>query len=135
MSGPRFRTLSHRADLRVAVWGDDEEELIGNAVAAALTLALGARPRLSGATWVKIRVWPDDLSSRLVRAVNEALFELYTRRRGAIAFQLTASGARLALAPLPEGCRPELEVKAATYHDLKPRRSGGRLAALMTLDV
>jgi len=132
---PRFRTLPHRADLRVAVWGDDEEELIRNAVAAAGMLALGKLPHVSGQTWVGIRPWPGDLPSRLVRAVNEALFHLYARQKVALSFELTASGARLALASLPTGCRPEFEVKAATYHDLRPRRRAGRLGALMTLDV
>jgi SHS2 domain-containing protein len=135
VSGPRFRTLPHQADLRVAIWGDDEEELIRNAVAAAGKLALGRLPRLAGATWVGIRPWPRDLPARLVRAVNETLFHLYTHRKVAIGFEVTASGARLALASLPAACRPELEVKAATYHDLRPRRRAGRLGALITLDV
>jgi SHS2 domain-containing protein len=135
MSGPRFRTLPHRADLRVAIWGDDEEELIRNAVAAAGKLAIGRLPRLSAEIWVGIRPWSGDLPSRLVRAVNEALFHLYARHKVAIGFEATARGARLALASLPAGCRPELEVKAATYHDLRPRRRAGRLGALMTLDV
>ena len=135
MSRPRFRTLPHRADLRVAVWGADEAELIRNAVAAAVTLALGRVPRATAQEWLDIRPWPAGLPSRLVRAVNEALFHLYARHEFAVGFESTARGARLALAPLPPGCRPDLEVKAATYHDLRPRRGGGRLSALITLDV
>ena len=135
MSRPRFRTLPHGADVRVAVWGADEEELICNAVAAAGTLALGSLPRLAVREWVRIVPWPAGLQSRLVRAVNEALFQLYARHALAVGFELDPKGARLALAPLPPGRRPELEVKAATYHDLRPRRRARRLAALITLDV
>jgi len=135
VSRPRFRTLAHGADLRVAVWGADEEELIRNAVAAAGTLALGTVPRLQSPDWAPILPWPTDLPSRLVRAVNEALFRLYATHELAVGFELIPGGARLALAPLPPGCRPDLEVKAATYHDLHPQRRAERLAAQITLDV
>jgi SHS2 domain-containing protein len=135
MARPRFRTLPHGADLRVAVWGANEEELIRNAVAAAGTLALGSLPRLAARDWVPIVPWPAGLQSRLVRAVNEALFQLYARQVMAVGFELGPRTARLAVAPLPPGRKPELEVKAATYHDLRPRRGGSRLSALITLDV
>lgn len=135
MSAPRFRTLAHTADLRVAVWGGDEAELIRNAVAAAVTVVLGRAARLPAASWITVRPWPAELPSRLVRAVNETLFQLYARRRVAVGFALTRHGARLGLAVLPAGWQPALEVKAATYHDLHPRLRAGRLTALLTLDV
>jgi len=135
MTRPRFRTLPHGADLRVAVWGANEEELIRNAVAAADTLALGTLPRLAARERVPIVPWPAGLQSRLVRAVNEALFQLYARHALTVGFELGPRSARLAIAPLPPGRKPELEVKAATYHDLCPRRRARRLAALITLDV
>jgi SHS2 domain-containing protein len=131
----RFRTLDHAADIRVALWGADEDELIRNAVAAAVTVALGGSPRLAAGDAAAIRPWPSDLAARLVRAVNEALFQLYAKRRVAVGFERTARGARLSLAPLPPGRRPRVEVKAATYHDLRPGRRAGRLAARITLDV
>jgi SHS2 domain-containing protein len=132
---PRFRTLAHTADLRVAVWGGDEEELICNAVAAAVATALGRAPNLAPRAWAPLRPWPAGLPARLVRAVNEALFHLYTRKQIAVGFALAGQGARLALAPLPQAWCPDIEIKAATYHDLRPRRRAGRLAALLTLDV
>jgi SHS2 domain-containing protein len=135
VSRPRFRTLAHTADVRIAVWGAREDELIRNAVVAACTLALGGVPPLASLRWAPIVPWPADLPSRLVRAVNEALFHLYQRNEVAVAFTLDPEGARLALAPLPPGRRPEIEVKAATYHDLRPKRRARRLAALITLDV
>ncbi len=135
MSAPRFRTLRHTADLRVAVWGRDQDELIRHALAAAITVALGRCPELQPTRWVVLRPWPADLPSRLVRAVNEALFQLYARNRVAVGYAASASRSRLGLAPLPAAWQPEVEVKAATYHDLRPRRRAGRLSALLTLDV
>ena len=135
MGKPRYRTLAHRADLRIAVWGDDERELIDNAVHAAMTLALGTDPQVEGRRRVAIRPWPEDLPSRLVRAVNEAFFALYVRHEVATGFESTTAGATLELGPLPAGTVPELEINAATYHDLHPRRRGDRLGVMLTLDV
>ena len=84
---------------------------------------------------VAIRPWPEDLASRLVRAVNESLFILYARHEVAVRFELIGRAATLALSPLPPGTTPELEVKAATYHELRPRQHRRRLAAILTLDV
>ena len=135
MGAPRFRTLAHTADLRLAVWGRDEEELVLNAVTAAVTIALGRFPKVAAHDWIPLRPWPADPASRLVRAVNETLFRLYTRAEVAVGFAISRRGACLAVAPLPPGSRPRIEIKAATYHDLRPRRRGGRLAALLTMDV
>ena len=135
MSRPRFRTLAHGADLRVAIWGDNERELICNAVLAAMTLALGTKPQAAGRRRFAIRPWPQDLPSQLVRAVNEALFALYVRHEIATDFEANAAGATLEVGPLPAGTMPEIEVKAATDHDLRPRRRGGRFGAMLTLDV
>ncbi len=135
MARPRYRTLAHAADLRIAVWGDDEEELIANAVTAAMALALGPRRRPDGRLRRAIRPWPGSPAARLVRAVNEALFALYARREAAAGVEVRGTRAVLIVAPLPAGVVPELEIKAATYHDLRPRRRRGRLAAMLTLDV
>ena len=135
MRRPRFRTLAHRADLRVAVWGYSEEELIRNAVLSAMFLALGTSPRIEALRRVAIRPWPGDLPSRLVRAVNESLFILYARHEVTVRFELVGRRATLALGPLPAGVAPQLEIKAATYHGLRPQRQGCRLAAILTLDV
>jgi len=132
---PRFRALGHTADLRVAAWGDTEEELISNAVLGAMRAALGSPPAAPPSRRAPIRPWPADLGSRLVRAVNEALFALYARREVAVGCERTSRGASLALAPLRAGAAPAIEVKAATYHDLRPVRRLGRLRAILTLDV
>jgi SHS2 domain-containing protein len=135
VGAPRFRTLAHTADLRIAVWGTDEEGLIRNAIAAAVTVVLGRAPDLPARRWVALRRWPSDLPSRLVRGVNEALFRLYARNEVAVGFEGPAGRARIALATMPPAWHPQTEVKAATYHDLRPRRRAGRLAACLTLDV
>ncbi len=135
MAMPRFRTLAHGADLRLAVWGATEEELIRNAVLGTAGLALGRLPRPRPEAWVRVRPWPVSLPARLVRAVNEAIFQLYVRGKATVDLELRVGGARLGIVTLPPASGPAVEIKAATYHDLRPRRQGRRLAALLTLDV
>ena len=135
MPRPRFRTLAHGADARVAVWGANQEELIGNAVRAAMTMTLGRTPRGRSRRRFPVHPWPPDLSSRLVQAVNEALYLLYACGEVATGFELGPFEAHLLTAPLPARQGLALEVKAATRHDLRPAHRAGRLVAVLTLDI
>jgi SHS2 domain-containing protein len=135
MALPRFRTLARGGDLRIAVWGDDAEELLANAVLAVTRAALGTAPRGRPAARAAIRPWPADLTSQLVRAANEAIFTLLDRGSLPVGLEVRAGGASLLLAPLPDGLTPALEIKAATYHGLWPRRRNGRLGATITFDL
>jgi SHS2 domain-containing protein len=134
MALPRFRQLAHTADVRLAVWGASEVELLANAAAGALRCALERTPRGRPRRWIPIARWPRALSDRLVRVVNEALFLLYSRRELTVAVRCTPRGALLGVAPLPDGWMPVTEVKAATFHALRPVTSQ-RLSALLTLDL
>ena len=134
MIRPRYRRLAHTADVRLAVWGDSEEELLRNAVAGALGCALERAPHGRVARWQPLSGWPRPLPGRLVRIVNEALFLLYTRREVVIAVHCGRAGATLGVAPLPPQWTPVTEVKAATFHALRPH-AGPRLAAVLTLDL
>jgi SHS2 domain-containing protein len=132
---PRFRVLPHTADVRLAVWGADRAELLRNAVAGAVRLALGRSPRRGAIKRVAVPGPAGELDRELVRAVNEALHQLYARRSVAVGLALRSGRIVLELAPLPAGWSPELEIKAATFHALEPRRRRGRLSAVLTLDL
>jgi SHS2 domain-containing protein len=134
MKLPRYRQLAHTADVRLAVWGDDEVELIRNAIAGALALAFPGLKALEAARRERITPWPLERERQLVTAVNEALFWLYTRRHVTVGYEEDPTPA-LILAPLPPGHVPDIEIKAATFHDLGPRRKGHRLRAILTLDL
>lgn len=135
MPRPRFRALPHTADARLAVWGDDRVELLRNAVAGVIRLALGRTPRRRATRLEPVPSWPIGLERQLVRAVNEALHLLYARHLAAVGLSLRGRRAVLELSPLPNGWTPELEIKAATFHALEPRRHHGRLGAVLTLDL
>jgi len=132
---PRFRTLRHTGDVRLAAWGADERELIANAVAGIGAVALGRAPRGEARQWVEVEPWPAEPVRRLVRTLNLALFQLYTRRHVAVGFRAGARRARLGVAPLPASARPQVEIKAATFHALEVVERHGRLRAIVTLDL
>ncbi|MBP1619647.1 MAG: Archease protein family [Acidobacteria bacterium] len=135
MPRPRYRALPHTADVRLAVWGADRAELLRNAVVGAVRLALGRPPRRGAIRQVVVPGPAGSLDRQLVGAVNEALHQLYARRAAAVGLVLRAGRIVLELSPLPTGRLPELEIKAATFHALRPRRRGGRLSAVLTLDL
>ncbi len=130
----RFRALRHVADCRLLVWGEDEETLIAHAIAATLRHALISEPRGAAREWHPVLPWPPDLAGRLVHAVNEALFLLYTRRRVATGFALRDGGGWLGTVPLGDRAIGR-EIKAATFHALRPANRRGRLSVTLTLDL
>jgi SHS2 domain-containing protein len=131
----RFRQLSHTADLRLAAWGTDEAELVGNAVLGTMHVVLGRDLHATPRDVAAVSPWPTNLSSRLVRATNEALFWLYGHRLVTVGVRIDEAGAELLVAPLPSRWPLELEIKAVTYHDLRPARAAGRWRAILTLDI
>jgi SHS2 domain-containing protein len=135
MTRPRFRTLAHTADMRLAVWGASGAELVRNAVHGVVRIVLGRTPASGQERWHGVRRWPEELPHQLVRATNEALFQIYVRRQVPICVEVGSRGARFRLRSLPPAHVLGIEVKAATFHDLRPRRRGRRLEAVLTLDL
>lgn len=95
MTRPRFRTLAHTADLRLAVWGSSDAELVRHTVLGVVRIVLGRTLAAPGERWEAVRNWPGDLPHQLVRAANEALFQLYARRRAPVGIEVGPRGARL----------------------------------------
>lgn len=135
MTGPRFRITSHTADVRLHVWGDTEQELVAHAVAGAMRLALGRDAGGRATSWHVVQRDARDAASRLVAAVNEALFLLYTRHQVTVAVSRTGRRISLGVVGPAPGVRLEGEIKAATFHALRPRREGRRRSAVLVLDV
>jgi len=135
MARPRFRLLGHTADVRVAIWGADEFELLDNLVRATTRVVMGWPLELAPTLCAPLEHWPETLEARLVLVANEVVFQLLHRRRAGTGLTRAADAPALELAELPPDARPELEVKAATYHDLRPRWRRGRLAAVVTMDL
>jgi len=135
MRSPRFRQLPHTADIRLAAWGDTHEELLRNAVLGAMHTAMDGALALAPASWHRVPEWPASPEGRLVAAINEVLFLLYARGQVTVALRERSPGVELGVATLPPGRTPAREIKAATFHGLSAGRSGGRLRAIILLDL
>jgi SHS2 domain-containing protein len=132
---PRFRQLAHTADCRLAVWGADEEEILNNGVAAALSVALARAPAGVPREWRALPARPRSFAATLVAVVNEALFLLYSRREVTVAVARRRGRTLLGTRPLRAPHAAIVEIKAATFHHLAAARRGDRLRATLTLDL
>jgi SHS2 domain-containing protein len=135
MQSLRFRRLSHTADVRLLIWGEDERELYANALLGAQTVAFGRSRSGRSHRWLKVSGMPDEPALRLVRVVNEGLFALYTLHLVVTNIRLAQSTIYLGVRPIREGEILETEIKAATLHDLRVHQRKGRWQAMITLDL
>lgn len=136
MGAVRFRQMPHTADVRLAVYGQNEEELMRHLLLGIARLVLGRTPRGSAKLSSRFFLPPDDLAARLVRVGNEVLFWLFTKRQVALDISLYGQEAELHLRPLPQGATPRFEIKAVTFHALQPKARGkAGFSAVLTLDL
>lgn len=136
MAQARFRQLPHTADVRLAVYGENEEELFRHLALGLGRLVLGRTPRGPHTGVHPLLLPAGDLPARLVKLGNEVVFLLFTRRQATVDVRLSADEAQLFLRPLSRRAVPLFEVKAVTFHALKPRRDPRRgLSAVVTLDL
>lgn len=136
MGRVRFRQLPHTADVRLVVYGQNEEELLHHLALGLGRLVLGRTPRGAPTAVHRLPLPAADLSARLVEVGNEVVFLLFTRRHATVAVNLEGAEALLSLRPLASGREPLFEIKAVTFHALKPRKDPRRgLSAVVTLDL
>ena len=142
-----FRELDHTADLRVEIFGKDEQELFRNALES-LYVLLGLPPvpgHEGGIETDSLEVHGQDLEEALVHLLGEFLY------------RATVEGERLVLDTVSvrrgeEGsCEVKVfgrwrklsneeisgkrEIKAVTYHDVRVRRTGEEFCAEVILDI
>jgi SHS2 domain-containing protein len=135
MGRPRFRQLPHTADVRLSVYGENEEQLLRNLALGITHLVLGRLPRARPRVQAQVSLPQQTLASRLVRVGNEVVYWLFTRRHAPVDLHLAPEGALLELAPLPPKAQLLFEIKAVTFHALRPQAARDRLRAVLTLDL
>lgn len=135
MGSPRFRLLPHTADVRLAVYGQSQEELLRHLALGLVAFVLGYLPRGRASAYAQLILPEDDPGAQLVRLGNEVLYWLFTRRQQTVDLTCEGSQAQLHLRPLPRHRQLPFEIKAVTFHALQPRRDSSRLRAVLTLDL
>lgn len=136
MGTVRFRQLPHTADVRLAVYGQNEEELMRHLAFGIVRLVLGRTPKGPASFSSRFFLPPDDLAARLVRVGNEVVFWIFAKRQVPVDITLSGQEASLHLRPLPRHATPRFEIKAVTFHALRPQAKGkAGLSAVLTLDL
>lgn len=136
MGTVRFRQLPHTADVRLAVYGQNEEQLMRHLLLGIGRLVLGRTPQGPATFSSRFFLPPDDLAARLVRVGNEVVFWLFAKRHVPVNITLHGQEAELHLRPLARRATPRFEIKAVTFHALRPQAKGkAGLAAVLTLDL
>ncbi|MBN2346720.1 MAG: archease [Candidatus Aminicenantes bacterium] len=135
----RYEIFATTADAGIRFQGRDFAELYGNALRGLNLLLFGrnSRPPAGGGSR-RFRFRGDGPENVLVNLLSEALFLVYHEGKRVAASEFRHAGrnsvdARLLLAPLTRA--PAMEVKSATYHDLRVEQRGGILSAAVVLDI
>lgn len=134
----KFEILEHTADLRIRVWGGDVKELF---IQAALAVA---EQQKKGITKEKLEGEPEvleikspDKESLLVDWLNEILSRSDLNKKVYFDFkieQLTENHLKAEIRGR-EVEQKEMEIKAATYHNLKIEKQGDIWQATIIFDI
>jgi SHS2 domain-containing protein len=134
-----YETFSTTADAGIRFQGRGFGELYGNALRGLNLLLFGRNPRRrAGCESVPFRYRGDGPENVLVNLLAAALALAFQEGKAVTAVDLERAEpkrleARLLLAPCARP--PRLEIKSATYHDLRVAARNGRLRAAVVFDV
>ena len=126
----RYEQFSHTADIGVRVYGKDVKELFENAAFAMFDIIADIE-NISGDTLETFYLEAPSQEELLITWLDELLFSFYTKQLIFFKFQIDElDGTRLKATAFarPVGAnrnRLKTEIKAATYSDLKIKKSGG----------
>ncbi|WP_303909167.1 archease [Thiohalomonas denitrificans] len=134
-----YELFPHEADMGVRGWGGTPEtafEQAGLAMTAVVTDPVSVRPE----TAVAIRCEAPDLELLLVDWLNALIYEMATRNLLFSRFDVCIEGSRLSGSAWGEPVDaerhgPAVEIKGATYTDLRVFRESERWIAQTIIDV
>ena len=128
--------LEHTADLKIRFTAESLDELLTTAAWTLGEYLYGLKP-MGGDKDLEVRVEGDSDAERLVASLNEMLYLLQSKRflivsvgarRDADAWRLSFSGRTTDL-------KPETEIKAATYHQVRYREFKDMAEAVVVFDL
>ena len=136
----RYEQFSHTADIGVRVYGKSLKELFENAAFAMFDI-IADLENLSGDTLETFYLEAPGREELLVTWLDELLYSFYTKQLIFFKFQIDELDEKRLKATAfarPVGAnrnRLKTEIKAATYSDLKIKKSGGRFEVEIIFDV
>lgn len=134
-----YETFSTTADMGIRFRGRDFRELYQNALRGLNVLLFGANLRTSaGCAAVPFRFHGDGPENVLVNFLAEVLSQVYQQKKRVAAVTFGRAGRSFLEAKLlvvPWRRPPKVEVKSATYHNLRLVEARGVLRAAVVFDV
>jgi SHS2 domain-containing protein len=134
-----YETFSTTADMGIRFQGRDFRELYENALRGLNLLLFGANLRQSaGCEAVPFRFHGDGPENVLVNFLAAALFQVYQQKKRVAAVKFIRAGRfslKAELLVVPSRRLPKIEVKSATYHNLRLVEAGGMMRAAIVFDV
>jgi SHS2 domain-containing protein len=132
----KFELLEHKADLKIRVFGRD---LTGLFINAALAVAEQQNPAIGKSVkeWESVEINSSDLNSLLVDWLNEILSRSDLNQKVYTDFQIEKLSKNYLKAMMAgqKIDRKQLEIKAATYHQIEIKRAGSRWQATIIFDI
>lgn len=146
----KFEILEHTADLKIKAWGKDLPEVFVNlAKGVASQQVDDLKQETSHQSWEEIKVESPDLSSLLIDWLNEILYQGEINQKVYLDFQVlefssgrqnlfwkskTSFGVRAKIRGLSVQTK-NIEIKAATYHDLEVKKVNDYWQAVVVFDI
>jgi len=142
----KYKILEHTADLKIKVWGKDLPELFKNA-ADAMFAAMSGKSEIRNSKHEtnykfqikNLKLTAQDHESLLVNFLNELLYLSDIKNKGFKILDLKIKNkeklkleAKLLPYPLPP---LEIEIKGATYHNLKIEKKTGPYLTTILFDI
>lgn len=136
----RFEVIEHTADFAINAYGKNYEELFANAAYGMFATMLGNIFEVDKKDTKKVErvsIKSSDRGELLIEFLNELLYRAETNHRayGAFSFIILTNNELVALAYYSPLSRPKLEIKTATYHNLKIKKTRQGFEATVTFDV
>jgi SHS2 domain-containing protein len=134
-----YETFSTTADLGIRFRGRNFRELYENALRGLNLLLFGANlRRTAGCDSVPFLFHGDGPENVLVNLLAAVLFQVYQRQKRVAAVKVVRAGRsslEAHLLVLPSRRPPRIEVKSATYHNLRLVEAKGVMGAAVVFDV
>lgn len=138
-SEQKFREIEHSADIAIEVYGKDLSELFENALEGLLFLSLQNREKSEDSREKKIELEASSPEELLVDFLNEIIFLINVEDTVPVDGRVSVKDNKLEakLEIQKEGTQDNIkqEIKAATYHKLDLKRTGGEFKIEVFFDT
>lgn len=140
MKMERYEEIPHTADLAARIFGKNIPELFENAAFAMFDMMADIKGQAPSGKCQVVKVKATDTEGLLIAWLNELLYLSYEKKIFFRDFKITSlknnelMGEASALVFSGREDR-KAEIKAATYHDVKIEKAGGRYEVTVVFDV